>query len=215
MTATNAKSTSISTLRADLAAEDLTKATKIFTDAKKKGTKEKISATALEKAIKVAKTKLAEVQRSVNGLDCPKDKKWATVSAYDAFAAEIQKAEKYFNKPEEYTYEGVAKYAGDLTQATTDFATQDGKKPDKQPLETKISEAKALVSSTSPSSDGSTIEAGQYWAPQDEIQKLISAFENAETVVKNSQADDEAVNNETEKLKTAITTFENVRTKKQ
>lgn len=214
-TATNAKSTSISTLRADLAAEDLTKATKIFTDSKKKGTKEKISATALEKAIKVAKTKLAEVQRSVNGLDCPKDKKWATVSAYDAFAAEIQKAEKYFNKPEEYTYEGVAKYAGDLTQATTDFATQDGKKPDKQPLETKISEAKALVSSTSPSLDGSTIEAGQYWAPQDEIQKLISAFENAETVVKNSQADDEAVNNETEKLKTAITTFETVRTKKQ
>lgn len=214
-TAINAKSSAISTARADLAATELDKATKIFHDAKQAGTREKINASKLEEAIRDAKAKLAATQKSDDGLDCPKDKKWATPTDYTTFENKIKQEETYLANPKIHTRTDIITHANDLLTATTNFGNENGKQPDKSELVSLISKASKLIDDTELSTDGSNIASGKYYSTEAEQLALSKALDSATVVNNNKKADEATVNDETRKLKEAIDTFESARKLKQ
>lgn len=213
-TAINAKSSAISTVRADFAANELDKATRIFHDAKQAGTRARIDASKLEKAISDAKAKLAATQKSDDGLDYPKDKTWATPTAYEAFENKIKQEEAYLSNPKIHTLTDIITHANDLLTATTNFGNE-GKQPNKTDLVSLISKANKLIDETELSSDGSNVANGKYWSTESVQLDLSKAVDSAAAVNNNKKADQATVNAETQKLEKAIATFESARTLKQ
>lgn len=209
-TATNAKSTSISTLRADLAAEDLTKATRIFTDAKKKGTKVKLNDSAFISAINLAKATLNETQRSEDGLDCVPGKKWAKPTDYDAFKAKIELAESRSKKPEDYTDNNLVDYEAEISTATHDFEKvkrKDGLKPDKTALSELITTARNLRDSTLISTDGTDVQTTVDWTKFEAKRDFSNAITSAANVESNAKATKDNVTEAVKSLTEAVNTF--------
>ncbi len=215
-TAVNAKTTSISTNIAQLAADRLVTATTAFKNEIKPGTKEKLNDSSFLSAITEAKALLADTQRSSDGLDCPPEKKWAAPTDYDAFKSQIEQAENRAKTPENYTDSTLLQYERDMKSATYEFKgkRKDGMKPDKTELTGKIREARNLNAETELSTDGSDIQSGKYWATDAAKTALTNAITSADAVNNDDKAHKETVDTEVEKLKQAIDTFKSARQQK-
>ncbi|MGP1570132.1 MAG: S-layer homology domain-containing protein [Eubacteriales bacterium] len=212
--ANRALSNSTSTNMANEAAKKLEDATTSFKAKAKRGTKTRVSTTELNNAITSAKSKLTATQKSDDGLDCPKDKKWATAGEFTTFENEIKKAEDYLAKPLTHTAGVIHTHTVALQNATATFG-KDGKKPDKSELFQQMTDADKLRSETVESEDGASVETGKYWAKSSDYGAFLSAVDSARAVYDNQKADESAVNAETENLKNSIADFKTKRTKKE
>lgn len=194
----------------DEATNILAKAMKDFINDKKKGSH--LDKSALETAIKTAKTEMGTISVSTTGADVDNKKWWVTQKEYDAFK-DILKSITYIyenSTVDEQVLDAVNK----LKEKITDFIKikKKGKFVDKSRLENAIKDAENAQNNIVIDTDANNVDNRHYWVTQKEYDDLAELIMYAKKSLPSLVTDDEVVD-ASDSLIAATITFNNCQKK--